>query len=711
MLPRLTGLGDRRALALAAAALLALHLGLAAPLEGPMLFGDETAYLGMARFLAGRAPDLQLASPALKHGAFLSTGYSLALVPAGFLASPRMTYQATLVFNALCAMALFLALAAFARRVLGLPPRRAILAGLAGSLYPAAVLLPKLAWPESLLSLLVVLLPLAFLRLAERRALGPAVLFGLTAGAACWVHHRALPILALSLLTLAFLVFRRALTVGPALAGAAAALLPAFAGRMTNAWVWERLSSRGTPLSEIGLLASLLRPEGLWQSFLSLIGQLWYLAAATAGMALLGAWALARIAREEPAGSPRRQTAAFALLSGAALFALSVAFVIVPDRVDKLFYGRYWEPALGLLLAAAVAFLFERRPGPAAFAVVAIAPLALGEALVTLRGGGAFLGLFNDLNVLGVAPWTVAFGQVRVLWISALTTAAGLLVLALARWRPASGAIVLAALFACGSLYVWGAHIVPINRGAQTTLRIPVRLAEMPPGAPVAYDEGHLTERTFYAYPFWISGRRLRWFDSRVAEPPAPLVISAREWPEAPPGARVIYPENVAGHALWVLPGEVQEHLAAAGALFPADLAAPLPPEACRARITPDEERAGPLHVDSGESVSVPLHLAHAGTGVPWAAAAALESPAGAVRIGLLWFRDGQLAADRRAELPWSMAPGEEVAFDLPLEARAPDGTPLPPGTYEVRISLVQELIRWCDETGDGSLTLPVEVR
>jgi hypothetical protein len=297
---------------------------------------------------------------------------------------------------------------------------------------------------------------------------------------------------------------------------------------------------------------------------------------------------------------------------------------------------------------------------------------------------------------------------VRVLWIAALAAALGLLVLALARWRPAAGPVALAVLFAGGSLFTYAQLLLPANRGAQTTLRIPVRLAEMPPGAAVAYDEGHLTERTFYAYPFWVSGRRLSWFDSRSAPPPAPLVISALPWPEAPAGARVVYPENVTRQALWAVPGELQDRLAAAGTLFPADLAAPLPDEACRPRLALGS--GGPSKIRAGEAVSVPLRLAHAGRGAPWVAAAALPSPGGAVRLGLRWFRDGELAADRRAELPWSMVPGEEVGIDLPVEARRPDGTPLPAGIYEVRISLVQELVRWCPEEGEGSARLQVEV-
>jgi hypothetical protein len=297
----------------------------------------------------------------------------------------------------------------------------------------------------------------------------------------------------------------------------------------------------------------------------------------------------------------------------------------------------------------------------------------------------------------------------------------GLGVLALARRRPVVAAVAVAVLFTTGGLFVHRTALVPGSRATQESLRIPVRLRQIPAGSAVAYDEGHLTDRGFYAYPFWIDrfgdGRRLLWFDSRTASPPAPLVISARAWPEAPPGTRLVYPESPGDQGLWVLPGSEQERLAAAGSLISLDPTAPLPDAACRSRIERTDS-TGPVRVVSGGTAVLRLRVAHRGTAAPWVAAGALPNAVGAVRLGVLWYPrqqendgDGSQASDQRTELPYTLVPGEEAAIDAVLVARATGGEPLPPGSYEVRISLVQELVRWFKDSGDGVLTVPVEVR
>jgi len=700
------------------AGLLLLHLGLAAPLRGPILFGDETAYLGMARFLVGRAPDLRLASPAMRFGAYLATGYSALLAPlCALAASPFANYRAALAVNAVCAAAAFLLLASFGRRCLGLSPQQAVLAAAAASLYPAFLLSPLLTWTESLLFVLVPGLVLAMQRLAERPTVSAALLAGGTAGFMYWVHQRTLGLLVLTLATL-FLLFRRSrLGARPALAAAGAALGLAAVARLVNGAVWAAVSSRGHPLTEAGLLARVLRPEGLREAALASLGQLWYLSAATFGLGLLGAVALARQATARDAGAEgegpaQRLGAGFAVAAFAVLFLTSAAaFTLVPDRVDKMFYGRYWEPALGLALTAALARLLTGPPRWPSFAATALAAPLLGILLVAARGHAAFDGLLNDLTILGVTPWVVLLGgKVRVLRIAGLTAGCGVALLALARRRPAAAAAVLAALFTAAGLLVETERILPYHRIAEATLRIPVHLGRLPAGLAVAYDEGHFTDRGFYAYPFWIDGRRLLWFDSRSEAPPAPLVISARSWPEAPPGARLVYPESFGDQGLWILPGSEQSRLAAAGFLLPPDPASPLPAAACRSRL----ERVGddgPVHLVTGGRTEVRLRVAHRGTAAPWVATSVLPDAGGAVRLGILWQRQGVQVADRRAELPYTLMPGEEVTAATVLEARAADGTPLPPGAYAVRIVLVQELVRWFPDTGDSGLTIPVEVK
>lgn len=136
----------------------------------------------------------------------------------------------------------------------------------------------------------------------------------------------------------------------------------------------------------------------------------------------------------------------------------------------------------------------------------------------------------------------------------------------------------------------------------------------------------------------------------------------------------------------------------------------PLPTSACRSRIALPEVPAA-LVVTTGQPRTVKLRIEHAGQGDSWTAAADLPKPVRAVRIGLRWLREGVPAADQRAELPRSLAPGETVEAEVALTPVGADGRPLSAGRYEVRIGMVQELVRWFAATGDAEVSLPVEVK
>src|SRR5262249_44880197 len=101
-------------------AIAALHLVLSAPMRSPMLFGDEAAHLGIARFLARRTPYPLLTSPAMGWTPYYHFGYPLLLTPAVWLGGPLALYRAALALNAFALGALYVVLVPFGRRVLGL---------------------------------------------------------------------------------------------------------------------------------------------------------------------------------------------------------------------------------------------------------------------------------------------------------------------------------------------------------------------------------------------------------------------------------------------------------------------------------------------------------------------------------------------------------------------------------------------------------------
>jgi hypothetical protein len=209
-------------------------------------------------------------------------------------------------------------------------------------------------------------------------------------------------------------------------------------------------------------------------------------------------------------------------------------------------------------------------------------------------------------------------------------------------------------------------------------------------------------------------------YEQRLGEAPAPLALVSRR-----PGKVAAWAEraglrgetvNVDGdfEAFFLAAPPPGPPAALAARLREAQMPDPLPPEACRSGIEiRNGTGAAPLVLAPGDRRLLPLRVTHRGTGAPWTSAVDLPGPGRAVRMGVRWFREGALVADQpRVELPRSPAPGEAVDLEVPLAARGADGQPLPPGRYEVRIGLVQELVRWFADAGDpGERRMAVEVR
>jgi hypothetical protein len=201
-----------------------------------------------------------------------------------------------------------------------------------------------------------------------------------------------------------------------------------------------------------------------------------------------------------------------------------------------------------------------------------------------------------------------------------------------------------------------------------------------------------------YALNF-LSGERLKaipdldWadyhgYEKRLGEMPAPFALIARQ-----PGRVAVWAERAglrgelvgvdgAFEVFFAEPPPAERPAATVARLREAQMPAPLPASACR---------AGLEVLRDGRSLR--LRITHRGTGAPWPATVDLPGPSRAVRLGVRWFRGGVLAAEQRIELPRTLAPGESAEVEVPL---APGG--LPPGRYEVRLGLLQELVQWFPE-------------
>jgi hypothetical protein len=103
------------------------------------------------------------------------------------------------------------------------------------------------------------------------------------------------------------------------------------------------------------------------------------------------------------------------------------------------------------------------------------------------------------------------------------------------------------------------------------------------------------------------------------------------------------------------------------------------------------------------------MTVVNRGTSI-WAVPGDLSHENGAVRLGVLWFRQGQAgspAAVQRVELPRALVPGDSIDVAFDLAPMTPSG-PLPQGEYEAWIGLLQEGAGWFYASGDSVRKLRV---
>jgi hypothetical protein len=351
----------------------AVHLWIAAAASVPK-GPDETGVWAVAGFLSSVRPSVDMYS-APRY----SPGMGALLAPFTLLLDdPSRRYRVAVSLLA----ALVLLFGYLVSRLVGRLGYRSTLArALAfavACLLPAAVMAGAFTWAESLalawfgawlLSATVALRRTDLLKWSGVAALS---------GTAMLVHGRFVLLSAVWLLAVAAsLVIHtrrgdlgaraalgRAVVVG--LAGAVAAV----AAVAVRHWVTIRVWSAPSISEETGFLSFVDEPAYWLEALLCLVGQLWYLAASTAGLAVLGAWVLARRALSGSESATARLIAAMVLTAMASVLVVGVLFLssgvyrdLATNRYDHLVYGRYLEPVTLVLAALGLTELLRPRSG------------------------------------------------------------------------------------------------------------------------------------------------------------------------------------------------------------------------------------------------------------------------------------------------------------------------------------------------------------
>jgi hypothetical protein len=238
-----------------------------------------------------------------------------------------------------------------------------------------------------------------------------------------------------------------------------------------------------------------------------------------------------------------------------------------------MIYGRYAETFLAPFLAAGLGGLLagalrrRRRLDlgtlAALAALVTLAPAVLLAALFAGHGKAAFYGIYNQLNLLGIEHLVLWLGGIRMLRLTVAGAALAVAVLLLGQRWPRAATVLAGAFFLVGALYTYTAWLVPCNRAVNATIVLPRVVRGLGPVREIAYDESAFTYGGFFAYQFWLHDVRFRFFSSDREAPPCPLVIAGKDFDRRAPGARMLFAEDGAEQALWMLrtlprPGERQ---------------------------------------------------------------------------------------------------------------------------------------------------------
>jgi hypothetical protein len=549
----------------------------------PLYYTDEVGYIANAQLIAG------VGEPRSFSASSYYVGWSFVLVPLWWMShDPQFIYQAGVGLSVACGVLVSVPLAFIARR-LGLSMPWAFIAGAAVAVAPSRLVMSNFALAENFIALLTATTAIAALRFVEHKSPLRAVVLISLASYLLITHARTGGVLVGAVVLIVLTSWRSWRVLVPSFASAAVIVGTGFA-------VYARI----VPLMYADAAAT--REERGVDRLLSLdpfaalttsVGQLWYSTTAWFGLALLGlivvvAAAIRELKSRAPGVAVSSVVATLGLV-GVSVVWITAAVARDDARYDIYAYGRYLDTFLGI------------------FAIVGLVTVARGLSkrlalrwlIATVAVIGAFFAIVvwqvptvnawwgpNSVPGLLEWDWPQLTPVSRPPWIIASLAAFGAVALAtltrLGRRRHVRQATVvivaLSVFLAAGAV----AEVKTITRWSAPwytsfTLRDNVTsvLAEYP-AATLSFDDVGLSRTLFgtdtvsrNAYQFWLSPRALPVFTSSEESPTTDLVISRKEWPAGEAlGARIVAEDTgMFNNALWVLPGELQDEMAAAGEL------------------------------------------------------------------------------------------------------------------------------------------------
>jgi hypothetical protein len=698
-----------------------VHVIAAARMSGPIINGDESGYLGNARYLVqgiGRT-----------HAGY-AAGYSVLLTPAAFLSrDPLTAYHLSLVVNALLAASVPVLGVFLARRVLpSTPPAALVATALLLVLYPGWAVIANLTLSEN--ALVPAVLATACVIATAGESLPRWCLAAALASYTSFVSPRGLVVV------LAFGIACVASTRpwksrAPGVPALLLALVLTLAARGLNVAI---AGTSHVPGVSDGFGSQVFQPlihPGLWRdAAANIIGRSVYSSIATFGTVIVGAVVLST------AVTRRKVAAASDALAPVAVFAVPVLILtlvlgafasakVASTATDYLVYGRYVDAVLAPVLAVGGAWLFGRVTSRAPRTQIRQA-LALGAALAVavavfalVRPAGAPGAQLNVANALALRIFLVHVHRTLpvVLFAAVATTTLGLIVFAIDR---RVGAIAILVFLAWSSWTAFDDYVVP-GSAARAQQRVLVAAIDRLRAAGV--DTSCVVVDTNPPRPSkWHLGNDAflvptSTFSTAVPNDPdcGPLVVSsAADVNTRFPGARPVSYENHVALALWVIEPRVAQparnEISSSGLLGPVPVTGALPDAAYHSSILLTSRAMTVRNLHFG------VELTHVGQGSPWPGSYSLVQPKGVGLVHLsvvLAGPNGLSVSTKGCSVPRTMLPGDTLSIDCNVRIAPADTARLQraTGPFTLGVELEQLGVVKFSEKGDLGATLPVTLR
>jgi hypothetical protein len=556
--------------------LIGVHGYIASGARLPLYWEDEAGYLGNAQVMSGvgHIPSLR--------GRPYYIGWSVLLVPLWWiLRDGEAVYRGAVALSALCGIATAVPLTLIARRFRLTWPK-AISAGAVVALSPAHALLSGFGLPENFLGLLVAFAAWFGMRWAGQKTLGNALGLGLLVAGAFATHGRVVPFVIATALWFLWTLRRHFV---PSIVGLVTMIVLAGVSFLVYRHVTGLLYVGGAGARESVGIGRIFSAQFL-PTLMSGLGQVWYIVFGTVGLAIIGFIVLGRqLGTEWKERVPGIAVWAFLGIIGMAIISLTSISAPIANhssRLDVLSYGRYLDPVVVPLTLIGVAMVIRGLSRKLAIATI-----------ITAVGISAlwFLIVWRNRTIIGTQWWAPinVTGTLQYGWnyhqryqsapwsIATVVVVAALVVVLILRKRPAILIGLLAVFLAVSTGFAEERVIKPFFAPWETSFTLRTTIDDNPllKGVPVAFDIngiipiGDIASKN--AYQTLLAPTYVPLVDSSVADPTTSLVISRQDWPEAAKlGAKKIANDTgLFSNALYVLPGALQDKLAAAHELIP----------------------------------------------------------------------------------------------------------------------------------------------